>query len=163
MSDSGPHVKVWVGNIDMKLTEYQLLKICEKFGEVSDFDFLYNISDTGHRTPRGYAFLTYTTASSAASAVDNLNGKKVLSRELVVRYAHPKTEGGGSHQVTRHVPAALKAGRTGSELSNDQKVRKIQALEAKLKLMEKSSNEEFKLQTSSSSGSTSRHKPYSRK
>jgi len=161
MTDTGPHVKVWVGNIDNKLTEYQLLKICEKFGEVSDFDFLYNISDTGHRTPRGYAFLTYTTASFAATAIDNLNGKKILSRELVVRYANPKSDYGG---ITHHrpVPAALKAGRTSDELSSDQKARKIQALEAKLKLMEKSSNEEFKLQSTSSSGSKSRHKPYSR-
>jgi hypothetical protein len=48
----GPMVKIWIGNIDTKLTEYQLLKIAEKFGVISSYDFLYNINDRGLRFPR---------------------------------------------------------------------------------------------------------------
>ena len=55
------HVKLWVGNIPTKLTEYQLLKILDKFGTVSQYDFLYHISDAVKRTPRGYAFVTFNT------------------------------------------------------------------------------------------------------
>ena len=51
--------KLWIGNIDQKIDEYQLLKICEKFGQVTQFDFLYHINDRGDRTPRGYAFVTF--------------------------------------------------------------------------------------------------------
>ena len=51
----------YVINIPHKLTEFQLLKILEKFGPVSQFDFLYNISDTGNRTPRGYCFATFSS------------------------------------------------------------------------------------------------------
>jgi hypothetical protein len=47
-----PMVKIWIGNIDTKLTEYQLLKIAEKFGVISSYDFLYNINDKGNRFPR---------------------------------------------------------------------------------------------------------------
>jgi RNA recognition motif-containing protein len=48
----GRMVKIWIGNIDTKLTEYQLLKIAEQFGVISSYDFLYNINDKGQRFPR---------------------------------------------------------------------------------------------------------------
>ena len=48
----GPMVKIWIGNIDTKLTEFQLLKIAEQFGAISSYDFLYNINDKGLRFPR---------------------------------------------------------------------------------------------------------------
>ena len=92
MSETEAHVKLWVGNLDSKLTEYQLLKILEKFGEVSSFDFLYTITETGKRHPRGYAFVTYTSAASAGAATKALNGVKVMSKEVVVRPANPKTD-----------------------------------------------------------------------
>ena len=79
MSDQ-PNVKIWIGNIDIKLTEFQLLKIVEKFGKIASYDFLYNINDRGGRTPRGYAFVTYKTAADAATAIQQLHKKKLLDR-----------------------------------------------------------------------------------
>ena len=69
MGETEAHVKLWLGNLDSKLTEYQLLKICEKFGEVSSFDFLYTITEAGRRFPRGYAFVTFTTGGAAEAAI----------------------------------------------------------------------------------------------
>ena len=163
MSETEAHVKLWVGNLDSKLTEYQLLKICERFGEVSSFDFLYTITDTGKRYPRGYAFVTYTTATSAEDATKALNGVKVLSRELVVRPANPKTD--PVKTPVRPIPPALRAG-TGDKLSKEQKALKIKALEAKLAGMERRGEEEEEFKISvvvpSSSSSHGRKKPYSR-
>ena len=162
MSETEAHVKLWIGNLDSKLTEYQLLKICERFGEVSSFDFLYTITDTGKRHPRGYAFVTYTTATSAEAATKALNGVKVLSRELVVRPANPKTD--PVKTPVRPIPPALRAG-TGDKLSKEQKALKIKALEAKLAKMEKKGEEEeFRISVvvPSSSSSHRRKKPYSR-
>ena len=162
MSETEAHVKLWIGNLDSKLTEYQLLKICERFGEVSSFDFLYTITDTGKRHPRGYAFVTYTTATSAEAATKALNGVKVLSRELVVRPANPKTD--PVKTPVRPIPPALRAG-TGDKLSKEQKALKIKALEAKLAKMEKKGEEEeFRISVvvPSSSSSHGRKKPYSR-
>ena len=163
MSETEAHVKLWVGNLDSKLTEYQLLKILEKFGEVSSFDFLYTITETGKRHPRGYAFVTYTSAASAGAATKALNGVKVMSREVVVRPANPKTD--PVKTIARPIPPALRAG-TGDKLSDDQKALKIKALEAKLAKMEKKGKEEgeFKIASdlSSSSSSHARKKPYSR-
>jgi len=151
------HVKLWVGNLPTKLTEYQLLKMLDKFGTVSQYDFLYHISDTGRRTPRGYAFVTFSTYSSAEKAMDSLNKTTVLGRELLVRLANPKTDPSGS--VRKVIPAALKAG-SKQTMSETEKTRKIRELEEKLKRMEKSSQSEFKI---SSMPNHSKAKPYDKK
>eukprot|EP00092_Neocalanus_flemingeri_P029074 GFUD01031561.1.p1 GENE.GFUD01031561.1~~GFUD01031561.1.p1 ORF type:complete len:161 (-),score=47.62 GFUD01031561.1:85-567(-) len=148
------HVKVWVGNLPTKLTEYQLLKILDKFGTVSQYDFLYHISDSGRRTPRGYAFVTFSTLSSAEKAMASLNKTNVLGRELVVRLANPRTDPCGS--IRKVIPAALKAGSKES-MTEPEKTRKIRELEDKLKRMERSSKSEFKI---SSLPNHSRPKPY---
>lgn len=150
------HVKLWFGNLDTKLTEYQLLKICEKFGEVSTFDFLYTITESGKRHPRGYAFVTYTTAAAAEAAIQALHGRKVLARELVVRLANPKTD--HARVASRPIPAALKAG-GGTSLTEGEKAARIAALEAKLAGMEGREREEFRVTAEPSS---SQRKPYSR-
>jgi len=151
------HVKLWVGNIPTKLTEYQLLKILDKFGTVSQYDFLYHISDAGKRTPRGYAFVTFNTMTSAEKAMASLNKTTVLGRELVVRLANPRTDPLGYGR--KMIPAALKAG-SKETMSETEKSRKIRELEDKLKRMEKSSKSEFKI---TSMPGHSKPQPYARK
>jgi len=139
---SSQNVKIWIGNLDTKVTEYQLLKIVEKFGQISSYDFLYNINDRGARSPRGYAFVTFENAKNAADAIKNLHKKKILSREILVRYATAKSD--PTQRISdKLIPAALKAG-SKRELSESEKLKKIRELEAKLKVME-SSKEEFKV------------------
>ena len=158
-SSSSAHVKLWVGNIPHKVTEYQLLKIMEKFGVVSQFDFLYNITDGGKRTPRGYCFVTYSCATSAENAIRKLNKTELLGREILVRLANPKTdpETPGSRRI---IPVALKAGGSKKSLSDSEKLTKIQQLEKKLQNLEKSPVNEFKI--SSSVNCKSKPKPYSK-
>ena len=155
-SDSLPHIKLWVGNLPHKLTEFQLLKMLEKFGTVSQFDFLYHITDAGKRLPRGYAFVTFTSQKSAENAIKVLNKTEVLGREIIVRLANPKTDPDGS--IRKIIPAALKAG-SKTSLSDSEKANKIRQLEAKLKGMDSSSrNTDFKVTPAPST--TSRYKPY---
>lgn len=154
-------VKLWVGNLPHKLTEFHLLKILEKFGSVTQFDFLYHINDAGRRTPRGYAFVTFSNQSSAENAIKSLNKTEVLGREVIVRLANPKTDPDYSRNNRKIIPAALKAG-SKSDLSSSEKVDKIKQLEAKLKQMEKqqSSSSDFKITPSPTS--SQRHHPYSK-
>jgi len=147
---SDPNVKVWIGNIDHKLTEYQLLKILEKFGKITSFDFLYHINDRGQRIPRGYAFATFQSVNCAAEAIKSLHKKKILTKELLVRYASSKGDTGQKiHE--KLIPLALRAGSaaassdsddaaaaTTSKLSQTQKEKQIRELEAKLRQMENS-------------------------
>ena len=159
---SGPSseqpVKLWVGNIPHQLTEFQLLKILEKFGAVTQFDFLYNINDAGKRTPRGYCFVTFSSEASAELAIKKLNRTEILGRQIILRLANPKTdpEPPGSRKI---IPAALKAGGSKRSLSDSEKLNKIKELEEKLKHLENSPANELKI-SSSSKLCNSRTKPY---
>lgn len=154
---SSAHIKLWVGNLPHKLTEYQLLKILEKFGTVSQFDFLYNINDAGKRCPRGYAFATFSSQSSAEKAIKDLNKTNIMGREVIVRLANPKTDVGYSNSNRKIIPAALKAGSKQS-LSSTEKQNKIKELEEKLKRLEKKSSPELKITPAPSQ----RYCPYSK-
>ena len=79
---SDKNVKLWIGNLDTKLDEFQLLKILEQFGKISSFDFLYHLNDRGSRTPRGYAFVTYELVTSAMEAINVLHKKKILTKVI---------------------------------------------------------------------------------
>lgn len=161
-SDQGDqHTKLWVGNIPRKLSEYQLLKILEQCGSVAQFDFLYNITDDGKRSPRGYAFVTFSSVVSAEKAIKSLNKTDILGREVIVRLANPKTDPDHSKSERKIIPAALKAGSKQS-LSQSEKSEKIKQLEAKLKRMEQSTSQDFKVSTSSSNSSTTRYCPYTK-
>ncbi len=73
--------KLWVGNIDSKLSEYQLLKIFETYGKVAAYDFLYTMNtEKGSRSPRGYAFVTFESSVAANKAIQQLNNKKINGR-----------------------------------------------------------------------------------
>ena len=75
---------------------YKFLKMVEKFGTLAEFDFLYQKTGGGVNggggggggVPRGYAFVTYMSASSAQSAQRTLDGLVVAGRRLAVKWAH---------------------------------------------------------------------------
>ncbi|XP_053501144.1 probable RNA-binding protein 18 isoform X6 [Ictalurus furcatus] len=97
--------RLWIGNIDAKITEYHLVKLLEKFGQVEQFDFLFHKSGPLEGQPRGYCFVNFHTKEvpltcliqkcpclmlllEAERAIQCLNGKLALSKKLVVRWAH---------------------------------------------------------------------------
>ncbi|MCJ8742807.1 hypothetical protein PDJAM_G00086660 [Pangasius djambal] len=80
--------RLWIGNIDPKITEYHLVKLLEKFGKVKQFDFLFHKSGPLEGQPRGYCFVNFHTKEEAERAIQCLNGKLALSKKLVVRWAH---------------------------------------------------------------------------
>ncbi|XP_070408394.1 probable RNA-binding protein 18 isoform X3 [Nothobranchius furzeri] len=80
--------RLWIGNIDPKITEYHLVKLLEKFGKVKQFDFLFHKSGPLEGQPRGYCFVNFSTREEAERAIQCLNGKLALSKKLVVRWAH---------------------------------------------------------------------------
>ncbi|XP_033951522.1 probable RNA-binding protein 18 isoform X1 [Pseudochaenichthys georgianus] len=90
MSESAAHDgnRLWIGNIDPKITEYHLVKLLEKFGHVKQFDFLFHKSGPLEGQPRGYCFVNFNTREEAERAIQCLNGKLALSKKLVVRWAH---------------------------------------------------------------------------
>ncbi|XP_037799509.1 probable RNA-binding protein 18 [Penaeus monodon] len=129
--------RLWVGNLDSRLREFQLLKMVENFGPLVEFDFLYHRSGPQAGQPRGYAFVTFKSPDCAQAAMNTLDGKNVLGRRMAVKWAHAQDESMYERTKEKPAPPILSGGK--GETSQVSKKSKIAALEAKLKLLEEDS------------------------
>ena len=158
-SSSSLKSTIWIGNIDTKSTEAQILKLVKPFGKVLKFDFIYTLKDN-ERVPRGYAFVTYDNYVSADKAIRGLSGLRVLSKTLKVQPASSNnTNVSNSTSNTKTLPATLSASLGSKTSDSSSKVSKIKALEAQLKALDKKPDQ-FKLVPE---GKKARPKPYDRK
>ncbi|XP_058790112.1 probable RNA-binding protein 18 isoform X3 [Phymastichus coffea] len=134
--------RLWVGNLDLRINEYQFLKLVRKHGEIEKFDLLFYRSGPQAGLPRGYAFVTYKTVRDAEVALEGLQNLRVGSKNIVVRYAHSINEAELEKPKPKlDIPALAGAKKEEKRISRETA---IQAIEAKLKLM-KDSKEEFQL------------------
>ncbi|XP_034184446.1 putative RNA-binding protein 18 [Osmia lignaria lignaria] len=134
--------RLWVGNLDLRINEYQLLKLVQKHGTIEKFDLLFHRSGPQAGQPRGYAFVTYKTIQDATAAKDALHNLKVGAKNIIVRWAHSVTESDMDKPKPKiDIPALAGAKKEDKRISRETA---IQAIEAKLKLM-KESEEEFEL------------------
>ena len=157
MSSSSLKSTIWIGSIDPKATEGQILKLVQPYGQVLKFDFIYQTStETNERIPRGYCFVTYDNYVSADAATRGLNGLKVLSKTLKAQISSSSS----SSSSKKSLPISLSAGNVKkTDDLKSTKNNKIKALEAKLKALESCKKDEFKVVPSTS---RSKHKPYDR-
>ncbi|XP_075212391.1 putative RNA-binding protein 18 isoform X1 [Lycorma delicatula] len=103
--------------------------------------------------PRGYAFVSYTSKETAEKVRELLDGKKIGSKRIAVRWAHSMTKDEKNKSTEFFQISALTGAKTEKKESRS---KTIQAIEAKLKMMEHNSNMEFELNINpSTSGNTS--------
>ncbi|XP_044296038.1 probable RNA-binding protein 18 isoform X1 [Varanus komodoensis] len=128
--------RLWIGNLDPKITEYHLLKLLQKFGKVKQFDFLFHKSGALEGQPRGYCFVNFETKQEAEQAIQRLNGKLALSKKLLVRWAHAQVKRYDQNKNEKALPISLEpSSSTEPTQSNLSVSTKIKAIEAKLKMM----------------------------
>src|SRR5215470_19982628 len=86
--------KIFVGNLDFKVTENDLQDAFAAHGTVLEANL---VTDRMTGRPRGFAFVTMSTPEEAQKAIDGLNGKELGGRSLTVNVARPREErsGGG--------------------------------------------------------------------
>ncbi|XP_070539289.1 probable RNA-binding protein 18 [Ptychodera flava] len=168
-SDSGGDNRLWIGNLDPRITEYQLLQILKRYGDIKELDFLFHKSGPNQGKPRGYCFVNYTTKEEAEKAMRSLDGKLALSKKLSVCWAQPHSKNSSDNirGGKQKFPVCLggQSGQVGSsKVAQAQKGMsadmKIKAIEAKLKSME-GNDDEFTVFPDVRSNSTelSRTKP----
>jgi len=90
--------KVFVGNLSFDTTENDLNDLFAAHGTVTETNLMMD-RDTGK--PRGFAFVTMSSAEEAQKAITALNGKAVGGRALTVNVAKPREErppGGGGRR-----------------------------------------------------------------
>ena len=84
--------KIYIGNLSFNTTEPELRRLFEAHGTV---DSVAVIMDRETGRPRGFAFVEMSDASSAAAAIQTLNGRELDGRSLRVNEAQDRNAGGG--------------------------------------------------------------------
>ena len=86
--------KLFVGNLSFNTTENDLQDAFAAFGTVTEANLMM---DRTTNRPRGFGFVTMSSAEEAQKAIDGLNGKDMDGRALTVNIARPREErtGGG--------------------------------------------------------------------
>jgi RNA recognition motif-containing protein len=90
--------KLFVGNLSFNTTENDLQDAFAAFGNVTETNLMMDRT-TGR--PRGFGFVTMSSAEEAQKAIEGMNGKDVDGRALTVNVAKPREErsgGGGGHR-----------------------------------------------------------------
>jgi RNA recognition motif-containing protein len=83
------NTKLFVGNLSFNTTENDLQDAFAAHGTVVEANLMTD-RETGR--PRGFGFVTMSSAEEAQKAVDALNGSTLDGRNLTVNEARPKTE-----------------------------------------------------------------------
>ena len=86
--------KLFVGNLSFNTTENDLQDAFAAHGTVTEANLMM---DRTTNRPRGFGFVTMSSAEEAQKAIDALNGKEMDGRALTVNVAKPREErtGGG--------------------------------------------------------------------
>ncbi len=83
-------MNIYVGNLSYKVTEEDLKKTFEAFGDV---DSAKVIKDKYTGKSKGFGFVLMPDKRKAMSAIQGLNGKDLKGRSLNVSEARPRPEG----------------------------------------------------------------------
>ena len=86
--------KLFVGNLSFNTTDNDLFDAFAAHGTVVEANVMM---DRMSGRPRGFGFVTMSSAEEAQKAIDALNGQPLDGRNLTVNIARPKEErpGGG--------------------------------------------------------------------
>ncbi|MBW1998249.1 MAG: RNA-binding protein [Deltaproteobacteria bacterium] len=85
-------MNIYVGNLSYEVTEEDLQKAFEGFGEIQSVRI---IKDNYTGRSKGFGFVEMRNNTDAQSAINDLNNKELKGRALKVNEAHPRTESRG--------------------------------------------------------------------
>ncbi len=84
-------MNIYVGNLSYDVSEENLRQAFEAFGQVSSATI---VKDKYGGQPRGFGFVEMPDRAEAKAAIENLNGKGLLGRQMNVNEAPPSTDRG---------------------------------------------------------------------
>jgi len=85
--------KLYVGNLSYNVTEEQLREL---FGQAGTIKEIAMIMDRDTQRPKGFGFVEMTTQVEAQKAIEMFNEHELDGRRLMVNFARPKEDRGGS-------------------------------------------------------------------
>jgi RNA recognition motif-containing protein len=84
-------MNIYVGNLSYDVSEENLRQAFESFGQVTSARI---IKDKYNGQSRGFGFVEMLEQAQAQAAIDYLNGKELLGRQMNVNEARPRTDQG---------------------------------------------------------------------
>ena len=84
-------MNIYVGNLLREVTEDDLRKAFEAFGQVTSASI---IKDKFSGESRGFGFVEMPAKAEAQAAINGMNGKELKGQVLNVNEARPRAEGG---------------------------------------------------------------------
>ena len=82
-------MNIYVGNLDFKVNENDLVELFEKYGSV---DSAKTITDKYSGRSKGFGFVTMENQDEANNAIEALNGTSINDRDITVNEAKPRKE-----------------------------------------------------------------------
>lgn len=82
-------MNIYVGNLNYKVTENDLLDVFEEYGTVNDTKV---ITDKFTGRSKGFGFVTMENDDEARKAISELNGANYENRDMVVNEAREKSD-----------------------------------------------------------------------
>jgi len=82
-------MNIYVGNLSYDVSGENLRQAFEAFGQV---DSATIVKDKYSGQPRGFGFVEMPDQAEAQAAIQNLNGKELLSRPMNVNEARPRND-----------------------------------------------------------------------
>lgn len=82
--------KLYVGNLDKRVTEYHILKLFQPHGRIVREQFMWHVSGPQRGQPRGFAFVEFACRAEALGAKNALDAKTLFGRRLAVRFVQAK-------------------------------------------------------------------------
>jgi len=91
-------MNIYVANIPYKATSEELKELFEEFGEVISAKI---IMDRYTQRSKGFGFVEMKEDADGQQAIESLNGKDFMGKNIVVNEARPKTDNGNSFNNNR--------------------------------------------------------------
>lgn len=84
--------RLYIGNLDHRITEYQVIKMFSPFGKICFEEFIWHKHGPRKGEPRGFAFIEFSKREEAEKAKESMNGRLALGRPLVVRFVDESSD-----------------------------------------------------------------------
>jgi RNA recognition motif-containing protein len=99
-AETGNELKIYVGNLPFSASQSDVKRLFAQFGDVVGVNLR---EDRATGKPRGFGFVTFSSAESAREAIANMNGATMDGRALTVA---PSTKRGSDARVKAKQAAA---------------------------------------------------------
>ncbi|KAK4436277.1 putative RNA-binding protein 18 [Sesamum alatum] len=148
ISDEKLESRLYIGNLDLRITEAALIKMFSPFGKIISEDFLWHTRGPKRGEPRGYAFVQFSSKEDAIRAKEKMHGRMACGRPLVVRLASEKYQVEGLSNSSKSIEGS-RSGLSSGGCGQISRSAKIAAIKNKLKAMDEESHNNPKRQKQS--------------